>query len=200
MKKKFHTVILIVVIVSSVVYSNSYLGTDLCFTHIIKNKTVGSTADAMPNFNLFLIKPINEKTVFIEDIHYQWNVFTDGGLKMISLKTNVGCMQGKKRTMSIEYVGIAPSIMSLKGTNTEAYGSSYNTTVIKTDFDKFGMALNLIAGIRQIFGKNRFFSFGWTAEYDLIVPFFKINDIFPDASSGLSCVKAGFSFTFQLPK
>jgi hypothetical protein len=184
----------------STVNSASYLGTDLCFTHIIKNTVPGSTADARPNFNVFFLKTINDRSIFIEDVHYQYNIFTGGYIHALKFKTDFGIRQENTHLLTTEYVGVAPTWLSIDGDFTKNYGSYYNSYIEHNEIHKYGMAVDFSLGFRQIFGQNRFFSFGWTAELSYLMPFFNITPIFVDESFGLSCVKGGFSFSFRLPK
>lgn len=178
--------------------ASSYIGTDLCFTHLIENKIQNTTADAMPNFNVFYLLPINNNFVYIFDIHYQWNLFSGGYLGALKFKSDFGLKQETFRTLTTEYIGIAPTWLSIKREYTETSGDySYNRLTEYHKYTKNSLAFDWIFGVRQIFGKNRFFSFGWTAEYSFLVPFSSISSFFNDSQIGLHCVKAGFSFSFQ---
>jgi len=182
------------------VYSTSYIGTDLSFTHFFENNVRGSTADAMPNFNIFYLSPINDNLLYIADVHYQWNVFSDGYLGALKFKHNLGLKQESPRLLTTEFIGIAPSWLTIKREYTESYGDYYSNLTITHEMFKTAIAFDFLIGIRQMFGKNRFFSFGWTAEYSFLIPFFDISEIFIDELVGLKCVKAGFSFTFRTSK
>lgn len=138
--------------------------------------------------------------MFIADIHYQWNSFTGGYLGALKLKTDLGLKQELSHLLTIEYIGIAPTLLFIKRDYIETYGTYYNSYTESHQIRKNGMAIDLLVGIRQIFGQNRFFSFGWTAEYSYLIPFYDITSIFTDEALGLNCVKAGFSFSFRLPK
>lgn len=197
-KMKF--LLLLSTLLVSPVSSATYLGTDLCFTHILKNRVKNSTLDAMPNFNLYLLKPINNYSLFIADVHYQWNFFVGGYFRVLKFKADLGLKQESSRVLTTEYLGMAPSWLFFKSEYTETFGTYYSTYTVSHKISKISMAMDFIVGFRQIFRQNRFFSFGWTAEYSYLVPFFDISSIFIEELFGLNCVKAGFSFTFHLPE
>lgn len=184
----------------SAAIGSSYLGTDLCFTHIIKYQLVNSNAEARPNFNVFYLNPINKYSLFIADIHYQWNTFNGGNFIALKAKTDIGLKQDLSRMLFAEYIGIAPTLLFINREYTETSGSYYYSYTEKHKINKNGMAIDFIIGFRHILRQNSFFCFGWTAEYSYLLPFFNISSILINANPGLGCVKAGFSFSFQIQK
>jgi hypothetical protein len=176
----------------------SLIGTDLAFVHIFKNNVPQSTADARPLFDVFYLTPLSDRAMLQFSIEYQWNQFTGGYIGALKTKGCVGLYHNGKRTLPLLYAGAAPTWLSIRRERMITYESSPWSTFSEPEkIFKDGFAMDACAGFRHILRQRRFFSFGYSVEYNFLLPFFNITDIFIDEAVGLNCIKAGFSFTFR---